>query len=71
MATLLRSKGDAQLAAQRDVCDYAGRPALEGRARAEQLYHLMDAAKRDGNLDRARVYAMELRPIMHLLPEGK
>lgn len=55
---------EAQLEAQRFHAAQAGRPALESKAQALNLYHAMMAAKQAGNLDKAREYATALRPLL-------
>ena len=55
--------------AQRDACDYAGRPVVYGRARAEQLVWLIENGKRDGRASDVRAWQAQLKPLMYLLED--
>lgn len=49
----------------------AARPTLTDEARAQSLAQAMLAAIKDGRNDQARALAIELKPLMGFLPEGK
>lgn len=68
MATSFASNYIASLEAQTAYrLDMAARPALEGKAKAEALYHGILAAKALGDMERARELAVELRPLLDYL----
>lgn len=69
MATAFASNYIATLEAQtRYTLDMAARPQLTDAERAVSIYHAMVAAKAMGRLDEARAMAVELKPLVHLLP---
>lgn len=59
-----------QLEAQRFNASYAARPAVTQEQKAQDLAQRMRDAIRANDLDAARAYAIELRPLLSFLPEG-
>lgn len=59
----------AAMESQRSAAQYNTRPVVSGKARAQQLVLCIEVAKRDGRMAEARAFAMQLRPLLHLLDE--
>lgn len=59
------------LAAERHSADYAARPVVTSEQKAQDIAQRFMAAIKADRRDEARALALELKPLLGLLPEGK